>query len=121
MKWSVPLSPLTVSNGMAAGWQKKSKARIMPTLNLQVANDIASAILKFYARGKTIKQTMQRRPLLRFLNSGKKTFPGGNQYVSEPVQGAFMSDAGQPGAGVLGGGGSFFAGYQEDMQLYFSQ
>lgn len=88
----------------------------MAALGLAVANDIANAILKFYARGKALSQTMQDRPLLRFLNSGKKTFPGGNQYVSDPVQGAYMSD----GSSVLGGG-SFFQGYSEDDQLAFAQ
>lgn len=93
----------------------------MASLNLIIANDIANAILKNYTRGKTFKQTLQIRPLLRFLNNGKLSFPGGNQFVSDPIQGAFMSDPGQPGSGILGGGGQFFMGYQEDAQLFFSQ
>lgn len=88
----------------------------MATLGLNVANDIANAILKFYARGKTLSQTMQDRPLLRFLNSGEKSFPGGNQYLSDPVQGSYMSD----GTAVLGGG-AFFQGYTEDQALSFAQ
>lgn len=88
-------------------------------LGTSVANDIANAILKNYLRGKTLSQTMTERPLLRFLLAGKKTFPGGNQYISDPVQGAYMSDA----AGQLAtlGGGSFFAGYSEDDGLSFAQ
>ncbi len=79
----------------------------MATLSLSVANDIANAILKHYARGPVLSQTMQDRPLLKFLSAGKKTFPGGNQYVSDPVQGAYLSD----GTAALGGG-AFFQGYQ---------
>jgi hypothetical protein len=88
----------------------------MAALGTVVAGDIANAILKHYARGKTLAQTIQDRPLLRFLNGGKKTFPGGNQYVSDPVQGAYMSD----GTAQLGGG-AFFQGYSEDQQLQFAQ
>lgn len=88
----------------------------MATLSLAVANDIADAVLKYYARGKALSQTMQERPLMRFLEAGKKTFPGGNQYISDPVQGVYMSD----GTAILGGG-NFFQGYQEDMSLAFAQ
>jgi hypothetical protein len=92
----------------------------MSTLSLTVANDIANAILKFYARGKVISQTMQERPLLRFLMAGKKSFPGGNQYVSDPVQGTYMSD--QTAVAITGNnGGAFFQGYTEDQSLQFAQ
>lgn len=79
-------------------------------LGLQVAQDIASAVLKNYARSKALMQTMQDRPLLRFLNANKKTFPGGNQYVSDAVQGAVMNDT-----------AGFFVGYSEDDTLSFAQ
>jgi hypothetical protein len=88
----------------------------MATLGLAVANDIANAILKFYTRGKALSQTMQDRPLLRFLDANKKTFPGGNQYISDPIQGAYMAD----GNAALGAG-AFFQGYSEDMSLSFAQ
>lgn len=88
----------------------------MANLGLNVANDIASAILKHYARGKTLAQTIQERPLLRFLNAGKKTFPGGNQFISDPIQGTYMSD----GTAILGGG-AFFSGFQEDTTVSFAQ
>lgn len=81
----------------------------MATLNLAVANDIASAVLKNYARGKALVQTMQDKPLLRFLNAGKKTFPGGTA-ISEPVQGAFMADT-----------AGFLQGYSEDDEMTFRQ
>lgn len=82
----------------------------MPSLGLAVANDIANAALKFYARGKALAQTIQDKPLLNFLQGSKKTFPGGNLYVSEPVQGAYMSST-----------SGFFAGISEDDQLAFTQ
>ncbi len=82
----------------------------MATLGLAVANDIANAVLKFYARGPALAQTIQRKPLLAMLNSGKKTFPGGNLYVSDPVQFAYMSDT-----------AGFMVGYAEDDQLTFAQ
>lgn len=82
----------------------------MPTLGLAVANDLANGLLTFYVRGDALLQTIQERPLLAFFKSNKQDFPGGKDYVSSPVQGAFMSDT--PG---------FFSGYNEDMQLAFAQ
>lgn len=79
-------------------------------LGLVVAQDLANAILQHYERGKTIAQTVQDRPLLRELMSNQKEFPAGLQYVSEPVQGYFMSDT--PG---------FLQGYSEDDALNFNQ
>jgi hypothetical protein len=89
----------------------------MSSLSLAVANDISNAILKFYARGPVLLQTMQERPLLQFLIAGKKSFAGGNQYVSDPVQGAVMSDQ----TNVALGGGAFFQGYSEDTSVAFAQ
>jgi hypothetical protein len=79
-------------------------------LGLALAQDIASAALDWFVRGDALLQTQQDRPLLAFLNAGKDTFPGGKQYISEPVQGATMNDV--PG---------FFAGYTQDDQLAFTQ
>lgn len=79
-------------------------------LGLSVASDIANAILDHYVRGKAFAQTIQKRPLLEALGSAKKTFPAGKQYISEPVQGVYMSDT-----------NGFFAGYSEDDQLTFTQ
>lgn len=79
-------------------------------LGLSVASDLASALLTLYIRGGVVSQTMQERPLLRFLNEGKKTFPGGKDYISGPVQGAYMSDT-----------AGFIQGYAEDEQLTFRQ
>lgn len=82
----------------------------MATLNLTVANDIASAVLFHYARGPALAQTIQDKPLAKFLNANKKTFPGGNLYISDPVQGKFMSDT-----------AGFMTGYSEDDSLSFAQ
>ncbi len=79
-------------------------------LGLAVATDLASALLDFHVRGPALSQTMQEKPLLKFLRAGQETFPGGKQYITEPVQGAYMSDT-----------AGFFAGYSEDDQLSFAQ
>ena len=79
-------------------------------LGLVVAQDLANAILQHYERGKTMAQTVQDRPLLRELMANQKDFPAGLQYISEPVQGAYMSDT--PG---------FLQGYTEDDALNFNQ
>jgi len=80
------------------------------TLGLSVANDIASAALIFYVRGKALGQTTQDKPLLKWLRDNQKTFPSGNLQISEPVQGAYMSDT--PG---------FLQGYSEDDAINFAQ
>lgn len=80
------------------------------SLGLSVANDIANAVLTFYARGAALNQTMQQRPLVGVLKSGQKTFPGGKDYVSEPIKGTYMSDT-----------AGFLQGYSEDDTLSFAQ
>ncbi len=82
----------------------------VPTLGLTVAQDIVNAALDFYIKGPALAQTKQRRPLLALMEANKKTFPGGKQYISTPVQGNFMSD-----------GPVFAAGFIQDDQLQFSQ
>lgn len=79
-------------------------------LGLAVANDIANAVLTFYARGAALNQTMQERPLIKLMKGGQKTFPGGKDYVSEPVKGVYMSDT-----------AGFLQGYSEDDTLTFAQ
>ena len=82
----------------------------MATLGLTVANDIASAALIWYVRGKTLSQTTQDKPLMHWMRSGQKSFASGNLQVSEPIQGAYMSDT--PG---------FLQGYSEDDAINFAQ
>ena len=82
----------------------------MATLGLTVANDIASAALIFYVRGRTLSQTTQDKPLLKWLKDNPKTFPSGNNQISEPIQGAYMADT--PG---------FLQGYTQDDAINFAQ
>lgn len=79
-------------------------------LGLVVAADIASAALTYFVRGPALAQTTQNKPLLKALRGSQKSFPGGKDNISTPVQGAFMSD-------TVG----FFAGYSEDDILAFAQ
>ncbi len=57
-------------------------------LGYVTATDLASGLLPLYTRGDTISQTMEDKPLLKWFEDNKKTFPGGNAYISDPVQGA---------------------------------
>lgn len=82
----------------------------MAALGLAVANDIANMALIFYVRGKAMAQTIQDKPLLKWLRDNSKTFPSGNLQVSELVQGAYMSDT-----------ASFLQGFTEDDQVLFAQ
>lgn len=79
-------------------------------LGTTVAADIANAALTMYIRGKAFLQTVQNKPLIKILEAKKKTFPGGKDNISVPVQGAFMNDT-----------AGFFTGYSEDDQLSFAQ
>src|SRR5712664_4196435 len=79
-------------------------------LGLTVAGDIANAVLTYFVRGPALAQSTQDKPLMKALRSGQKTFPGGKDNISLPVQFSFMSDT--PGT---------FAGYTEDDALVFSQ
>lgn len=64
----------------------------MAALGVTAATDISSLALIWYVKGKTLSQTTQDKPLLKWLNDGKKTFASGNKQISEPVQFAYMSD-----------------------------
>lgn len=79
-------------------------------LGLVVAADIASAALTYFVRGPALAQSTQNKPLLKALRGSQKSFPGGKDNVSLPVQGAFMSDT-----------AGFFAGYAHDDTLSFAQ
>lgn len=82
----------------------------MGALNMVVAADLASMLLQFYVRSPALGQTIKKKPLVGWLKEKKESFPGGLQYISTAVQGQYMSDT--PG---------FFAGYNEDQLLQFSQ
>ena len=77
------------------------------SLAVQSATDYA---LDFHVRKGMMLQNVQEKPLLRFLEAGKKAFPGGKQYITEPVQGALMRDT-----------AGFFQGITGNTQLTFTQ
>lgn len=82
----------------------------MATIGSLVVQSVTDYALDFFVRGDMLIQTEQEKPLLAFLNAGKKEFPGGKQYVSEPVKGTVMND-------TVG----FFAGVTADDALIFTQ
>lgn len=55
-------------------------------------NTLANTALDFYVRSQPVGQSIQDKPLLADLNAKKKEFPGGQGYVSGPVQGAYAAD-----------------------------
>lgn len=79
-------------------------------ISYSTATDVADAVLEFYIRGDTLKQTIQDKPLLRALTESQETFPGGKEYISGPVQGNFMNST-----------DGFFAGYTGADTLAFTQ
>lgn len=52
-------------------------------------DNILNAALPFYIKGPAFAQTIQEKPLLDKLLSKQKTFSGGNQKISLPVQGDY--------------------------------
>lgn len=57
----------------------------------QEINNAFNAVLQYYQKGPAIAQSIQDKPLLKALDSKKKTFSGGNQYISIPVKGKFTT------------------------------
>jgi hypothetical protein len=82
----------------------------MAALGLSVATDIANAALIWYVKGKTLSQTTQDKPLLKFLRDNAKGFASGNLQISLPVQGTYMSDT-----------AGFVQGFSEDDSISFPQ
>lgn len=80
------------------------------------ANDLAAALLDHYIRGEAQYQALKEHPLTEFLNAGKKPFPGGKEYVREPVKGTTMYDQAQ-----IRYGAPFLQGYSNAAQLQFQQ
>lgn len=79
------------------------------SLGYVTATDTANLLLPLYTRGDMMSQTMEDKPLLKFLEGKKKTFSGGNSYISDGVQGSYMSDS------------QSLQGYSQDDQLQFGQ
>lgn len=78
-------------------------------LGYVTATDTAALLLQLYTRGDTLSQTTEDKPMLAWWDSNKQTFPGGKDYISDPVQGAYMSDT------------TTLQGYSQDDQLQFGQ
>lgn len=54
-------------------------------------NNAFNAALQFYEKGPFLAQSIQDKPLLKALETKKKTFSGGNQYISIPVKGKYTT------------------------------
>lgn len=57
----------------------------------QEAANITNALLDFHVRGAAKSQTIQDKPLLRDLQAGRKTFPGGKDLITWPVKGQYTT------------------------------
>lgn len=79
-------------------------------LGYVTATDIANLLLPLHTRGRVTSQTMEDKPLLKWFTEKQKTFTGGSGTITDPVQGAYMSD-----------NAGFLQGYSQDDQLNFSQ
>lgn len=62
----------------------------MPFTAQELLN-ISNAVLDFHIRGKVKSQVLQDRPLYNDLIAGKKTFPGGKEYITERVKGVYTT------------------------------
>lgn len=80
------------------------------TITYGTISDLANGLLEFYVRGDALYQSVQDKPLLRILTENAMEFPGGKEYISSPVQGAFMKAT-----------SGFFAGYSGVDLLTFTQ
>lgn len=62
----------------------------MPLTPAQIENALNTS-LEYYVRGQPRSQVLQDRPLLNALEKKKKTFAGGNDYISVPVKGVYTT------------------------------
>jgi hypothetical protein len=67
-------------------------------------DSITASLLEFHVRGEARVQILQDRPLYNDMMSAKKAFPGGKQYITDPVTGVFTSS---------------LMGYTGDQQVVF--
>lgn len=61
------------------------------TFTAQELDNISAAVLEFHVRGAAKVQILQDRPLYNDFMASKKSFPGGKQYITDPVKGVFTS------------------------------
>ena len=57
----------------------------------QELQNIANAIIDYHIRGKVESQILQDRPLYDDLMKGKKSFPGGKEFITGRVKGQYTS------------------------------
>jgi hypothetical protein len=62
----------------------------MPFTAQELAN-IANATLDFHLRGDVMSQSIQDKPLLRKLIEKQKNFPGGKEFITKRVKGAYTT------------------------------
>jgi len=62
----------------------------MPFTAEQLTN-IGNAALDFHIRGGAHSNILQARPLVKALESRKKTFPGGKEFITTPVKGQYTT------------------------------
>jgi len=57
----------------------------------QELSNIANSVLDYHIRGKVKSQIIQNRPLYNDLMAGKKSFPGGKEFITERVKGVYTT------------------------------
>src|SRR3990167_1082051 len=57
----------------------------------QELENAANALLDYHIRGPAYSQVIQDRPLFDWLMGAQKTFPGGKEYITEPVKGEYTT------------------------------
>jgi hypothetical protein len=72
--------------------------------------NLANTALEHFIKSDPVEQNVQDKPMLDWLHTHKKEFPGGNDYVSGPVQGDWLAD--QAG---------FFGWYSHADQVTFAR
>lgn len=63
----------------------------MPFTAEEIAN-VANAALDYYIKTQPVSSTIQDKPLLHAFMKGKKTFPGGKEFISKAVKGKYTSE-----------------------------
>ena len=57
----------------------------------QELDNAANALLDYHVRGPAYSQVIQDRPLFDALMGKQKTFPGGKEFITEPVKGTYST------------------------------
>ncbi len=57
----------------------------------QELENISNSLLDFHVRGPAFSQVIQDRPLFDWLMGAQKTFPGGKEFITDPVKGEYST------------------------------